>query len=80
MSSELLAAQQGVEQVQADKRRHDQPEDVRGAHIRSIPYTIASNTANMSTPSNTATTSMGTSWLRRGEERVQKPAPAIKML
>jgi len=37
IGSELLSAQQRVQQVRADQHRHDQAEQVRAAHTRSIP-------------------------------------------
>src|SRR5690348_6826654 len=74
--SELLSAQQRVEEINADEGRNDQPEQISATHIRSIPDTRASRMANITTPRSTATMSMPPSWRRARQGPIQE-RPAL---
>src|SRR5579884_1342979 len=78
--SELLSPQQRVEVLDADHQRGDQAEHLGAAHIRLIPDTRPSSTANMSTAINMAMTSMDRSWLAWDQGTVRKPARRIQIL
>jgi hypothetical protein len=69
MCLELLAPDKRVEEIDANKHGHDQAEEIGAthvpdeecegeAHIFSMPMTNTYKTANMSSPSNIAKTSM----------------------
>src|SRR5512132_794892 len=76
--SEPLAAQQRVDQIDADQRGHDHAQQVRGAHTRSSPSMRSASRAKTPTASAMAMTSMEAACAMARDGRVRIAAPAVK--
>src|SRR5579884_2818279 len=78
--SEPLPPQQRVQEIHANDRRSDQPEQVSAAHIASIPKISATSSANTTSAISTARTSMRSDWRARREGVIQMASLSIQEL